>query len=89
MFGTSHRLFGVLVKPRVASADRPAVIMTNAGTVHRIGPHRLYVDLARELAELGFTVLRMDLSGIGDSAVGTSPENLCYPATGLADCRRR
>lgn len=89
VFGSSHRLFGVLVKPRAdrVRSDRPAVIMTNAGTVHRIGPHRLYVDLARELAELGFYVLRMDLSGIGDSAVGTSPENLCYPATGLDDCQ--
>jgi alpha/beta superfamily hydrolase len=89
MFGSSHRLFGVLVSPRAdrVRADRPAVIMANAGTVHRIGPHRLYVDLARELAELGFYTLRMDLSGIGDSAVGTSPENLCYPATGLADCQ--
>jgi alpha-beta hydrolase superfamily lysophospholipase len=87
VFGTSHRLFGVLVRPRAARADCPAVIMTNAGTVHRIGPHRLYVELARELAELGFPVLRLDLAGIGDSAVGTSPENLCYPATGLADCQ--
>jgi alpha-beta hydrolase superfamily lysophospholipase len=89
VFGTSHRLFGVLVRPSAerARADRAAVIMTNAGTVHRIGPHRLYVELARELAELGFYVLRMDLSGIGDSAIGASPENLCYPATGVADCQ--
>ncbi len=89
VFGTSHRMFGVLVKPRAdrAHADRPAVIMTNAGTVHRIGPHRQYVELARELAELGFYVFRIDLSGIGDSAVGSSPENLCYPATGVADCQ--
>jgi alpha-beta hydrolase superfamily lysophospholipase len=89
VFGTAHRMFGVLVKPRAdrARIDRPAVILTNAGTVHRIGPHRLYVELARELADLGFYVLRLDLSGIGDSEVGTPPENLCYPATGLADCQ--
>ena len=89
VFGTSHRLVGVLVRPRAdrARVDRPAVIMTNAGTVHRIGPHRIYVELARELAELGFSTLRLDLSGIGDSSVGRSPENLCYPATGLADCQ--
>ena len=89
VFGSSHRLFGVLVRPRAdrTRVERPAVIITNAGTVHRIGPHRLYVELARDLAALGFHVLRMDLSGIGDSEVGTSAENLCYPATGLADCQ--
>lgn len=89
VFGTKHRMFGVLVRPRAerVRADRPAVILTNAGTVHRIGPHRLYVELARELADLGFYVLRVDLSGIGDSEVGTPPENLCYPVTGLADCK--
>jgi pimeloyl-ACP methyl ester carboxylesterase len=89
VFGTSHRLFGVLAQPppeRVCP-DRPAVILTNAGTVHRIGPHRQYVELARALAELGFYVFRIDLAGIGDSAVSSSPENLCYPDTGLADCQ--
>jgi pimeloyl-ACP methyl ester carboxylesterase len=55
--------------------------------VHRIGPHRLYSELARDLAALGFYVFRIDLAGIGDSAVGESPENLCYPATALADCQ--
>jgi pimeloyl-ACP methyl ester carboxylesterase len=69
-----------------ARSDLPAIIMTNAGTVHRIGPHRLYVELARELAELGFPDLRMDLSGIGDSPVASGDENLTYPATCLADC---
>jgi alpha-beta hydrolase superfamily lysophospholipase len=88
VFGTTHRLFGILVSPtrdRVRR-DLPAIIMMNAGTVHRIGPHRLYVELARELAELGFNVLRMDLSGIGDSPVASGEENLTYPATCLADC---
>ena len=89
VFGSPHRLFGVLVRP---AADRikpgPAIIMMNAGTVHRIGPHRLYVPMARELAELGFNVLRLDLSGIGDSPVAQGDENLCYPATGIADCQQ-
>jgi hypothetical protein len=35
---------------------------------HRVGPYRLFVDLARRLADLGFTTLRFDLSGLGDSA---------------------
>nr|HEX4317805.1 alpha/beta fold hydrolase [Kofleriaceae bacterium] len=93
LFGPNDRLFGVHVRPRDrrstgghnGSADRPAILMLNAGTVTRIGPHRFYVPLARELAELGFDVLRMDLSGIGDSPATSEPENLTYPASGEAD----
>jgi pimeloyl-ACP methyl ester carboxylesterase len=35
--------------------------------LHRVGPNRLYVKLARALAADGFTVLRFDFSGQGDS----------------------
>lgn len=50
-----------------ARSDLPAVVLLNAGVVHRIGPHRLTVTLARHLAEAGFHVLRYDVSGLGDS----------------------
>ena len=43
------------------------VILLNAGVVHHVGPNRLYVTLARRLARSGFTVLRFDHSGVGDS----------------------
>jgi pimeloyl-ACP methyl ester carboxylesterase len=49
------------------SGNRPAVILLNAGVIHRIGPHRFHVALARRLAAAGHTVLRFDLSGVGDS----------------------
>lgn len=66
LFGRSHRLVGILSEP-VAAAAGPAVILVNAGLIHRIGPRRLHVTLARRMAEHGLRVLRMDLSGIGDS----------------------
>jgi pimeloyl-ACP methyl ester carboxylesterase len=44
-----------------------AVILLNSGLQHRVGPFRLYVQLARRLASLGFPVLRIDQSGKGDS----------------------
>ncbi len=64
----------------------PIVLLTSAGTVHRIGPHRLYVTLARRWAALGFRVLRVDLAGIGDSPPGADGvENVTYPRDGYAD----
>jgi alpha-beta hydrolase superfamily lysophospholipase len=89
-FGGARRLFGILSTPPAGRerADLPIIIMLNAGTVHRVGSHRLYVPLARQWAELGFKVLRVDLSGIGDSPVPAgSKENLTYPRDGIDDIR--
>jgi alpha-beta hydrolase superfamily lysophospholipase len=89
-FGPEGRLFGILSAPAPGTArtDLPAIIMLNAGTVHRVGSHRLYVPLARQWARLGFNVLRLDLSGIGDSpAPAGCVENLTYPRDGLDDVR--
>ena len=44
------------------------MLLLNSGLLHRVGPYRLHVSLARRLASFGFLVLRFDLSGIGDSA---------------------
>jgi pimeloyl-ACP methyl ester carboxylesterase len=66
--------------------DLPPIVLTSAGTVHRVGPHRLYVKLARRLARAGFRVLRVDLSGIGDSPAGDDGiENVTYPKDGYDD----
>jgi pimeloyl-ACP methyl ester carboxylesterase len=89
-FGQGKRLFGILSLPPPGAerADLPIIIMLNAGTVHRVGSHRLYVPLARRWAELGFKVLRVDLSGIGDSPVPPGcKENLTYPRDGIDDIR--
>jgi pimeloyl-ACP methyl ester carboxylesterase len=39
----------------------------NTGIAHRVGHHRMYVKMARELAAMGHLVFRFDFSGIGDS----------------------
>jgi pimeloyl-ACP methyl ester carboxylesterase len=43
------------------------VVFVNAGVIHRVGPHRLHVKLARCLARQGVGCARFDLSGVGDS----------------------
>jgi alpha/beta superfamily hydrolase len=68
-FGEAGSLVGIVTSVPQVIADKPAVILLNPGIVHRAGPGRIYVKLARALATRGFTVLRFDFSGIGDSVV--------------------
>jgi hypothetical protein len=67
-FGPGGRLVGVLTKPSADHAASTACLLFNAGVLHRVGPHRIHVKLARELARRGVPTLRMDLSGVGDSS---------------------
>ncbi|MCC7416395.1 MAG: alpha/beta fold hydrolase [Acidobacteria bacterium] len=67
-FGASGELFGIFTEPIAAERRaRPCLVFINAGLVHRVGPNRLHVKLARRLAARGFASIRFDLSGIGDS----------------------
>lgn len=71
---------------RSAAAPRRAVILLNAGAVGQIGPNRLHVVLARRLAAAGDLVIRMDVSGIGDSRVRAgAEENVVYSEHAVAD----
>ena len=68
-FGKTKSLVGIVTEgPNAASRDgSPAVIMLNSGILHHVGACRLHVKLARTLAPAGYTVMRFDHSGIGDS----------------------
>ena len=68
-FGTENTLVGIITDPssRRPSLGEIGVILLNAGVLHRVGPGRIYVKIARQLAAIGLTVLRFDFSGIGDS----------------------
>jgi hypothetical protein len=59
---------GVLSRPAGDSPSRSlAVVLFNAGYIHRMGPFRLHVALARRLAQQGITCLRLDQPGVGDA----------------------
>lgn len=66
-FGESGALFGILCAPDVPDPQRPAVLIPNTGVVHRVGPGRMHVELARALAAAGVVSLRLDAAGLGDS----------------------
>jgi len=51
----------------LVSADHPAALLLDVGLTYRVGPSRLHVRLARQLATSGIPTLRFDFSGNGDS----------------------
>ncbi len=66
-FGESGALFGIIGSPDVPDPQRPAVLIPNTGVIHRVGPSRMHVELARALASAGLVSLRLDNAGLGDS----------------------
>ena len=69
-FGNSRQLVGIASLPD-NPIPVPAILFLNAGIIHHVGPSRIYVRLARRLAKMGFTSLRFDFAGVGDSCVRT------------------
>lgn len=69
-FGPAN-LVGILTEPDHVEdrSESPAFVILNSGILHRPGASRIYVKIARALADVGFTSLRFDFSGIGDSEV--------------------
>ncbi len=86
-----ERLFAIVsapegIQPRQGPSGLKAVLLVNAGAVHRIGPCRLYVALARHLAQQGCIAMRVDIAGIGDSPPRAgSAENVVYTAHAVDD----
>jgi pimeloyl-ACP methyl ester carboxylesterase len=67
---------GILSSPGEAGPGAPGALLLNSGLLHRVGPNRLYVRIARALATRGFHSLRFDLSGLGDSAMPAAGDGL-------------
>lgn len=52
----------------VGSPSGDAIILLNAGAMHRGGPGHAYTQVAHRWAAAGHAVLQLDLAGLGDSA---------------------
>jgi len=61
-----QKIFGVFHKP-LNVAQFPAVLICHGFGGHKVGRYRLYVNIAKRLAEMGIGTLRIDFRGSGDS----------------------
>ncbi|WP_323072440.1 alpha/beta hydrolase [Mycetohabitans endofungorum] len=77
------RLFGILCEPADRLGRAPLIVIPNTAATHHVGDGRFNVELARQLARAGFASLRLDASGLGDSAAAatqTDPGSLSFDA---------
>lgn len=65
--GPNRKLCGIWTQPETDRRADLAVVFLNAGLLHKVGPYRMNVDLARRLATDGVSSLRFDFGGLGDS----------------------
>ena len=89
-FGAGGRLFGIVTEPagETIANDRPAIIFLNVGANHRVGPNRMYVSMARQVAALGYYCLRFDVGGLGDSKIAPgAPERRMYSKDSVGDVK--
>jgi pimeloyl-ACP methyl ester carboxylesterase len=75
-FGRNRNLIGIVTEPVNGPSRDLTLVIPNAGIIHRVGPSRFVVEIARTLARAGYRVLRFDLSGIGDSPWSTETQTL-------------
>jgi pimeloyl-ACP methyl ester carboxylesterase len=89
-------LSAVLTEPtETPGVDEVAVLLLNSGVERSIGPGRAWVQWSRTLGAAGSTVLRLDLSGVGNSGTwpgkpafhNYGPETFDDVALGIASLR--
>lgn len=61
-------LVGIIATPQHPSSHGVGVVIVVGGPQYRAGSHRQFTLLARRLAAAGFTTLRFDYRGMGDSS---------------------
>jgi exosortase A-associated hydrolase 2 len=62
----SYNLFGILHEPEI-EPNGEGFVFCHPFAEEKLWSHRVFVNFARELAKIGYTVLRFDYMGHGDS----------------------
>ncbi|RZL94311.1 MAG: hypothetical protein EOP82_05240 [Variovorax sp.] len=74
-FGPQGALIGIVTAPSEGPLAPVACILLNMGANHRVGPRRINVKLARQMATAGIASMRLDLAGLGDSGPASGAEH--------------
>lgn len=82
-----HGHVGVLCSPPEVAANRSTLVLLNPGSETHVGPGRAWVELARELALLGYRTLRIDFRGWGESPDDGRAPGRPYDLSGVEDAR--
>jgi pimeloyl-ACP methyl ester carboxylesterase len=92
-FGTAAKLFGCYHAPQTTRVRDCAVVLCYPAGQEYIRAHRSYRQLALQLSQLGFPVLRFDFYACGDSdgecSEGTLREWFNNIGSAMAEMRRR
>ncbi|CAN5907799.1 hypothetical protein BH11PSE13_BH11PSE13_33160 [soil metagenome] len=80
LFGSNGSLLGMISTPAEGQVEPVACIFYNMGGNHRVGPRRINVKLARQLAQAGVSSIRFDLAGLGDSGPATGSKTFMAQA---------
>lgn len=67
------RLVGVFHEAAHGHAGKPGILVVVGGPQYRVGSHRQFVLMGRDLAAAGYPVLRFDYRGMGDSEGDSRP----------------
>jgi len=74
--GSAGTVHAVLHRPAAEAGNGTAVLFLHGWSGDRTGPHRMFVKLARSLAEIGYLSLRVDFCGRGDSDGDTASASI-------------
>jgi pimeloyl-ACP methyl ester carboxylesterase len=83
-----HRLFAIRTTASAGAADGPTLLIHNTAAQHRVGPGRVWVETARELAGRGVEVIRYDRRGTGETGLATPDFAPIYSKTTKEDIRQ-
>jgi pimeloyl-ACP methyl ester carboxylesterase len=67
-----NRLFAIRTATTDLASDAPTLLIHNMAAQHRVGPGRVWVETARDLAGRGLEVIRYDRRGTGDTGLATA-----------------
>ena len=75
IFNGNNKIFGILAGPKPYNVKDATIVFLHGWAGYRIGPHRMFVNYSRKLAEIGFHCIRFDFCGKGFSPLDANPSN--------------